>query len=95
MYVRLVRGQAPPGQMQEFARRWQEFWGTEMPQVPGFRHAHFAAGPETNATLSISVWEQRPDQAAMESLMAQFRTQVAEMSAGPPIVEEYETLADI
>jgi len=95
MYVRIVRGQAPAGQMQEFARRWQAFWGTEMPQVPGFRHAHFATGPETNATVSISVWDQRPDQATMESLMAQFRTQVAEMSAGPPTIEEYETLADV
>jgi heme-degrading monooxygenase HmoA len=94
MYVRIVRGQAPPGQVEELARRWQAFWGVQMPQVPGFRHAHFAAGPETNATISISVWEQRPDAATMEPLMEQFREQVADISAGPPVFEEYETLAD-
>jgi len=94
MYVRIVRAQAPPGQVEEVARRWQAFWGTQMPQIPGFRHAHFAAGPETNATISISVWDQRPDAATMEPLMEQFRTQVADISAGPPVFEEYETLAD-
>jgi hypothetical protein len=94
MYVRIVRAQAPPGQVEELARRWEAFWGVQMPQVPGFRHAHFAAGPETNATISISVWEQRPDTATMEPLMEQFREQVADISAGPPVFEEYETLAD-
>ena len=94
MYVRIVRGQTPHGQVEELARRWQAFWGTQVPQVPGFRHAHFAAGPETNATISISVWDQRPDQATMEPLMEQFRGQVADISAGPLTVEEYETLAD-
>ncbi|MCD6057221.1 MAG: hypothetical protein K0Q89_751, partial [Thermomicrobiales bacterium] len=37
---------------------------------------------------------QRPDQATMEPLMEQFRAQVADISAGPPSFEEYETLAD-
>jgi len=94
MYVRIVRAQAPPGQVEEVARRWQAFWGTQMPQIPGFRHAHFAAGPETNETISISVWEQRPDAAIMEPLAEQFREQMADISAGPPAFEEYETLAD-
>jgi hypothetical protein len=94
MYIRIVRAQAPPGQMEEVARRWQAFWGSQMPQIPGFRHAHFAAGPETDTTVSISVWEQRPDAAIMEPLMEQFREQLADISAGPPTFEEYETLAD-
>ena len=94
MYVRIVRAQAPPGQVEELARRWQAFWGTQMPQIPGFRHAHFAAGPETNETISISVWEQHPDAAIMEPLAEQFREQMADISAGPPAFEEYETLAD-
>ena len=94
MYVRIVRALAPPGQVEELARRWQAFWGVQMPQVTGFRHAHFAAGPETNTTISISVWDQRPDAATMEPLMEKFRAQVADISAGPPVFEEYETLAD-
>src|SRR5215213_9180633 len=92
MYVRIVRAEAPPAQVEELAQRWQAFWGVQMPQVPGFRHAHFAAGPETNATISISVWVQRPDPAIMEPLAEQFRGQVADISAGPPEFEEYETL---
>src|SRR5215203_6963489 len=94
MYIRIVRSQAPPGQVEEVAPRWQAFWGTQMPQIPGFRHAHFSAGPETNATISISVWEQRPDAATMEPLMEQFRGHIADISADPPAFEEYETLAD-
>ena len=94
MYIRLVRGQAQPGQVDELAQRWQAFWGEQMPQISGFRHAHFAAGQETNAILSISVWEQRPDQATMEPLTQQFQSQVRDISAGPPTFEEYETLAD-
>jgi heme-degrading monooxygenase HmoA len=94
MYIHLVRVQVPPGQGKELARRWQAFWGTEMPQMPGFRHAHFVAGPGTNATVSITVWDQRPEQAAMEPLMEQLRAQAANISAGPFAVEEYETLAD-
>ena len=39
MYIRLVRGQAQPGQVEELARRWQAFWGEQMPQISGFRHA--------------------------------------------------------
>jgi heme-degrading monooxygenase HmoA len=94
MYIRIVRGQAQPGQVEELARRWQAFWGAQMPQVPGFRHAHFAAGREANAIVSISVWDSRPDHATMEPLMQQFQGQVTDVSAGPPAIEEYETLAD-
>jgi hypothetical protein len=94
MDIRLVRGQAQPGQVEALARRWQDFWGTQMPQVPAFQHAHFAASQEANAILSISVWEQRPDQATMEPLMQQFQSQVRDISAGPPTFDEYETLAD-
>jgi heme-degrading monooxygenase HmoA len=94
MDVRIERAQAQPGQVEEVARRWQAFWGTQMPQVPGFRHAHFAPGQEANAILSISVWERRPDQATMEPLMQRFQAQVRDISVAPPIVEEYETRAD-
>ena len=94
MYIRLVRAKAHPGQVEEVARRWQDFWGAQMPQVPGFRHAHFTSGPETDAILSISVWDQRPDPATMEPLMQEFQGQVNDVATGPPVVEEYQTLAD-
>jgi hypothetical protein len=44
--------------------------------------------------VSISVWDSRPDHATMEPLMQQFQGQVTDVSAGPPAIEEYETLAD-
>ena len=94
MYIRLVRGQAQAGQVEELARRWQGFWGEQMPQVPGFRHAYFGPGQEPNAIVSISVWDQRPDHATMEPLMHQFQSQIRDISANPPAVEEFETLAD-
>ncbi len=94
MYIRIVRAQAQPGQIEEVARRWQSFWGDRMPSMAGFRHAHFAAGHEADTTFAISIWDQRPDQATMESLMTEFRSQLTDVSAGPPTFEEYETLAD-
>ncbi len=66
----------------------------QMPEIPSFRQAHFAAGPNTNTTNSSSVWDGRPDQATMDPLMEQFRTQVADISTGPTIFDEYQTLAD-
>ena len=94
MHIRIVRAQAHPGQVEEVARRWQTYWGAQMPQIPGFRHAHFAAGPEPNTIVSLSVWEQRPDPATMEPLMHEFQAQVNDVATGPPAIEEYETLAD-
>ena len=94
MYIRIVRGQSQPGQVEELARRWQAYWGSQMPNVPGFRHAHIVAGSEANTTIAISVWDQRPDQAIMEPLMQAFQAQLTDISAGPPVVKEYETLAD-
>ena len=94
MYIRLVRGQAQPGQVEELAQRWNGFWGSRMPTIPGFRHAHFGPGQEANTILSISVWDQRPDLATMEPMMQEFQTHVRDISAAPPVVEEYETLAD-
>src|SRR3712207_3156679 len=86
--LRLVRAQAQPGQVEAVARRWQDFWGAQMPQIPGFRHAYFAAGREADAIVSISIWERKPDQATMEPLMQQFQAQVRDVSASPPTVEE-------
>jgi hypothetical protein len=94
MYIRIVRSQVQPGQVDELARRWQTFWGSRMPNIPGFRHAHFAADPATNPTAAVSLWEQRPDAATMEPLMRGFRTQVADLSGSWPVIEEYEILAD-
>jgi hypothetical protein len=47
MYVRIVRAQAPPGQVEELAQRWQAFWGSQMPQIPGFRAAELARTART------------------------------------------------
>jgi len=93
MYIRIVRAQQP-GQGEELARRWQAFWESRMPSLPGFRHAHFGVNREANTAVAISVWDQRPDPALMEPLGQEFRAQVTDISAGEPVLEEYEMLGD-
>ena len=94
MYIRIVRAQTHPGQVEELARRWQGFIGPRLAGVPGFRHAHFGADRATNATVAVSVWDGRPDAAALEPMVQEFRGRVADLSAGVPVIEEYEVLAD-
>ena len=94
MYIRIVRAQTKPGQVEELASRWHGFIGARMAGMTGFRHAHFGADRTANTTVAISVWDDRPDPAAMEPMVREFREQVADLSAGTPVIEEYEVLAE-
>ena len=94
MYIRIVRAQTGPGQAEELATRWEGFIGARMRGMAGFRHAHFGADRAANTTVAISVWDDRPDAAALEPMVRAFREQVADLSAGAPVIEEYEVLAE-
>ncbi len=94
MYIRIVRAQTKPGQVEELATRWHGFIGARMASMPGFRHAHFGADRTANTTVAISMWDDRPDSAALEPMVREFREQVADISGGAPVVEEYEVLAN-
>ena len=88
-----VREQRLPAS-QVMARRWQTFWSSRMPNIPGFRHAHFATDRGTNATVAVTLWDRRPEATTMEPLVQEFRAQVADISGSWPVIEEYEVLAD-
>ena len=94
MYIRIVRAQTRPGQVEELARRWQGFIGPRIRATPGFRHAHFGADRAANTTVAVSVWDDRPEEAALEPMVREFRGQVADLAAGAPAIEEYEVLAE-
>jgi hypothetical protein len=42
MYLRIVKWTTQPGQVDEFARRWEVFSRSHLTGMPGFRHGHFA-----------------------------------------------------
>ena len=94
MYMRVVRGQTRPGQAEELSRRWREFVLPRLQGAPGFRHVHFGVDREADATIWVSVWESRPDEADMDRMLEEFRAQVGDLVAGAPTVEEYEVVVD-
>lgn len=94
MYIRVVRAQTQPGQVEELAQRWKAFLGPRFGSLPGFRHAYFGANREANTTVAVSVWDQRPDPATLEPVVEEFRAHVTDISAGTPVFEEYEMLGD-
>ena len=93
MYIRIVRGQPRPGQVDEAARRWKEHLGSRFGSIPGFRHAYFVGDREANRVAGISVWDRNPG-AALDEAMAQFRQRVQDITTGPPTMEHYEVLAE-
>jgi heme-degrading monooxygenase HmoA len=96
MYIRIIRGEVKAGQVDEFAKRWQGFVPDRMRATAGFRRAYLLADRETNAVGSVSVWDSRPDRAAVDRTMAEFRPTVDDLTGGsPPRVEEYEVLGEV
>ena len=95
MYMRIVRGQVQPGQLDEMSRRWQDGIGARLSSEPGFRHGYFAGDRATNTTLGVTVWDQKPDEESMTQRMNNFRSQIQDILAGPPTVEEYEVLNEV
>jgi len=95
MYVRIVTGQARPGQVDEAAKRWKEFFGPRAKTAPGLRHSYFGGDRATNRLVGISIWESRPDQAMMDQTTAEFRERLGDIAAGPPTIDEYEVLAEL
>jgi len=93
VYIRIIRGQAQPGQVEELARRWRDFFLPRREQA-GVRHAYFAGDRATNTTVAVSIWDERPD-AAMTAGWSDFLSEAADLSAGETTVEEYEVLADL
>ncbi len=94
MYIRIVRGQAQPGQIEELAQRWETYF-RPLREQSGVRHAYFAGDRQTGTTIAVSVWDKQPD-AVSRQRMEEFRAQLGDLaSAMPPTIDEFEVLADI
>ena len=64
MYMRTIRGQTQPGQVDEFVRRWRELAAPRIKETPGLRAFYACGNRETNALMSVAVLDDRPDEAA-------------------------------
>lgn len=96
MYVRTVKAQTKPGQVEELTRRWGEFFGARRQQGgPGPRTAFIAGDPATNTTLSVTVWDAKPDEALVAGVAEAFGELVRDLVAGPPTFEEYEVIVEV
>jgi heme-degrading monooxygenase HmoA len=95
MYVRIVRGQLQSGQVDEMAKRWQEGVGANLPNLPGFRHGYFAGDRTTNTMIGVTLWDQMPDEAAMNQRMAEFAAKNQDIITRSPTSEVLEVLVEV
>jgi quinol monooxygenase YgiN len=94
MYVRIVRPQLRPGQVDELAKRWEAFIAPRLREAPGFQHAYFSGNREQNTIAGVTVWDQRPPE-VMQQAMQEFQAQVQDIMTGPPTIEDYEVLVEV
>jgi hypothetical protein len=95
MYMRITRAQPAAGQTKEVARRWAEFWPERMRAQPGFRHAYFGIDPATGAIATVTVYDERPDEALVARLRDEFRATLGESGGPSPEVTLYETVTEV
>ena len=93
MYVRIVQGQPQPGQGDDVARRWKEHLAPVLRDLPGFRAACFVTDPGRTRGIGISFWDDKPGE-AVDQAMHQLRQRVADITSGPPTIEDFEVLAE-
>ncbi|HKG26526.1 MAG TPA: hypothetical protein VKB09_12820 [Thermomicrobiales bacterium] len=92
MYVRIVRGQPQPGQVEEAARRWQEHHASRLRGLPGFRAAYFIGDRVANTVGAVTIWDEKPG-VALDQAEREFRQRVQDITLGPPTIEVFEVLA--
>lgn len=95
MYLRIIRAQTQPGQVNEFAELWQEFASTKLKSLPRFHHAYLAANRDTNLVTGVAVWEAGPDLKHADQALQQMAERAGDILAGPPAPEDYEVLAEV
>lgn len=95
MHLRIVTGQAQPGQADTLAARWRDYFGAQLQSMAGFRHAHFAVDRATNTVVGVSLWDTEPDQARLQEHLDAFRAQAQDLVAGPPQPAVYEVLVEV
>lgn len=95
MEIRTTTARVQPGQLDEFARRWQAIVAPHVPEVPGLRGAYLCANRVTDTVMTVQIWDPPPAEVAHRSHDGQrFRDQVHDLLASEePVVEAYEILA--
>ena len=94
MWVRTTRAQTQPGQVDEFVRRWREHVAPHVPEMSGLRRVYLCGNRDTNAVMTIHLWDTLPDQTSHEIHdRVRFRDQVRDLLGTDPVGEEYEVLA--
>lgn len=92
MYLFAVRATVQPGKAEEFAQKWQDFYGLRKKGNPEFQQAYFSADRATGFVLTISVWRTKPDEAQVNQDLQAFAAQIADLAAGPASPEWLEVL---
>ena len=95
MYMRVIRGRARLGKVEELAARWRELIAPRLAATPEVVHAHFAGNHETGDIVTVSVWRSRPDVERLGRELQAFVEQVRELAASAPVVEDYEVFASV
>ena len=95
MYVRITRGQAQPGKLDDLAAAWKQFVGDQLPGISGFRNAYFTGNRSSNTVMAFAVWEAEPDESLLNPILQDFVSRARELVVGPPTVEIYEVLEQL
>jgi hypothetical protein len=93
MYIRIVQGQPQPGHVEEVARRWKEHLAPQLRSIPGFRAAYFISDQHRNTAGGITFWDDKPGK-SVDQAMQELRQRVQEITLEPPVIVDYEVLAE-
>jgi hypothetical protein len=94
VYIRVIRVRVRPGRVDEMTDRWRTLFVPGLAQVSGFRRAWFAGNRELNTVAVVTLWDDLPRATILGPMIAEFELRVAELFAGPSVIEEYEVLAE-
>jgi hypothetical protein len=92
MYVRTIKHHIHPGKLDEFDRLWREFWSAPQAKAAFIGSAvYWGVDRAANTTISISVWEEHPDEIpAYTALVRAFSHRAQAYITCAPTVDTYE-----
>lgn len=94
MHIRIITGQAQPGQMDELARQWKENFATQLRTMAGFAGGQFAGDRATDTVVGVTQWTAEPDLAVLQQHLQTFMGTAGHLVAGRPQAAVYEVLQE-